>query len=133
MWVGADFGQFGQLKAGRFEDAVKYVVKATDIFDDWGCDGQLDNDDKRDGMFQYSWSGYGVDFNASYGTAKDGQAVDGAWYAGESLDIKNSFAVSVGYTSPDVLFWPIGVKVGYGYAKFQDDEGAGDTEMMTAF
>ena len=123
MWVGADFGQYGQLKAGRFEDAVKYVVKTTDIFDDWGCNGQLDNDDKRDGMFQYSWSGYGVDFNATYGTAKDNQQVDGAWLAsaGETLDIKNSYAVSAGYTSPDVLFGPIAVKAGYGYARFQDD------------
>ena len=48
LWVGADFGQYGQLKAGKFEDAVKYVLLPTDIFDDFGCNGQLDNDDKRD-------------------------------------------------------------------------------------
>ena len=37
LWVGADFGHYGQLKAGRFEDAVyNGVTVVTDIFDDWG-------------------------------------------------------------------------------------------------
>ena len=40
--------------AGRFEDAVKYVLLPTDIFDDWGCVGQAGNDVKRDGMFGYT-------------------------------------------------------------------------------
>ena len=123
LWVGADFGAFGQLKAGKFEDAVKYVLLPTDIFDDFGCNGQLDNDDKRDGMFMYTWSGYGFTANVSYQTAKDGQLVDGAWFngAGEKLDINDAYAVSVGYQSPDVLFGPIGVRVGYAHADFQDD------------
>ena len=126
LWVGADFGQYGQLKAGRFEDAVyNGVTVVTDIFDDWGCAGQIGNDDKRNGMVMYSWSGYGVDFMATYGSAKDGQTVNGAWAAEEELDIKNSYSVAVGYTTPDVLFGPISVKAGYGYARFQDDTGAG--------
>ncbi|WP_295484174.1 porin [uncultured Succinatimonas sp.] len=124
LWIGADFGQFGQLKAGRFEDAVyNGVTVVTDIFDDWGCAGQIGNDDKRDGMVMYSWSGYGVDFMATYGSAKDGQTVNGAWAAEEELDIKNSYSVAVGYTTPDVLFGPISVKAGYGYVRFQDDLG----------
>ena len=80
-WVGADFGQFGQVKAGTFEDAVKYVLNTTDIFDDWGCVGQAGNDDKRDGMVMYSWSGYGFDANISYGASQQGQLVDGAYFA----------------------------------------------------
>ena len=125
LWVGADFGQFGQLKAGKFEDAVKYVLLPTDIFDDFGCNGQLDNDDKRDGMFMYTWSGYGFTANVSYQTAKDAQLVDGAWAANasESLDINDAYAVSVGYQSPDVLFGPIGVRLGYAHADFQDEGG----------
>ena len=127
LWVGADFGQFGQLKAGRFEDSVKYVLLPTDIFDDFGCNGQLDNDDKRDGMFMYTWSGYGFTANVSYQTAKDAQQVDGAWYdasgkgSEKKLDINDAYAVSVGYQSGDVLFGPIGVRLGYAHTDFQDD------------
>lgn len=122
IWVGADFGKFGQIKGGRFEDAVYNGVTAvTDIFEDAGCAGQMGASDKRDGMLMYSWSGYGVDFMATYGTAKDDQTVDGAWFADEEVDIKNSFAVSLGYTTPDILFGPISVKAGYGYVRFQDD------------
>ena len=122
VWVGADFGQYGMIKGGRFEDAVYNGVTAvTDIFEDAGCAGQMGASDKRDGMLMYSWSGFGVDFMATYGTAKDDQTVDGAWYADESVDIKNSYAVALGYTTPDVLFGPISVKAGYGYTQFQDD------------
>lgn len=121
-WVGADFGQFGQVKAGTFEDAVKYVLNTTDIFDDWGCVGQAGNDDRRDGMVMYSWSGYGFDANISYGASQRLQQVDGAYFTtfgdDEALPIEGSFAVSAGYTSPDVLFGPIAVRLGYGYVGF---------------
>ena len=135
LWVGVDFGQFGAVKFGKFEDAVKYVIATTDIFDDWGCAGQLGNDDRRDGMVAYNWSGYGVDVNLSFGTAKDGQQVDGAFYAdeggngwddgkSEKVDIEYSYAASVGYTSAPVLFGPISVKAGFGGAQFQDQDAA---------
>ena len=135
LWVGVDFGQFGQLKAGKFEDAVKYVLLPTDIFDDWGCNGQLDNDDKRDGMFMYTWSGYGFTANVSYQTAKDAQLVDGAWADGasESLDINDAYAVSVGYQSPDVLFGPIGVRLGYAHTDFQDEGGMNVADPTTSY
>ena len=131
-YVGADFGQFGLVKVGKFEDAVKYVIGPTDVFEDAGCNGLLNNDDRRSGMIMYSWSGYGVDVNASFGTAKDAQQVDGAFWTGddgdaEKADIKASYALSVGYTSPAVLFGPISVKAGFGAAYFQtgsDADGA---------
>ncbi len=133
LWVGVDFGPYGMVKAGKFEDAVKYVVEVTDIFDDWGCVGQLGNDDRRNGMIGYYWSGYGLDVNVTFGTAKDGQQVDGAFLAeaiydengllvdfdSESADIKYSYAASVGYTTPDVLFGPISIRAGFGGAEFQ--------------
>ena len=109
-------------------------------------------------MFAYSWSGYGVDVNVTFGTAKDDQQVDGAFFstyegswdivtdadnnivsatndlsdtsAGhevggrEKLDIEYSYGVSVGYTSPAVLFGPISVKAGFGGAQFQDQDAA---------
>ena len=138
-WVGADLGQYGLLKIGKFEDAVKYVIGPTDVFEDAGCNGLLNNDDRRSGMFMYSWSHAGFDVNASYGTAKDDQQVDGAfWTTGEdssandwdndkeAADIKYSYAFSVGYTTPDVLFGPISIKAGFGGAQFQEREDAED-------
>ena len=134
-WVGADLGQYGLLKIGKFEDAVKYVIGPTDVFEDAGCNGLLNNDDRRSGMFMYSWSHAGFDVNASYGTAKDDQQVDGAFWTGgealdpddaakESADIKSSYAFSVGYTTPAVLFGPISIKAGFGGAQFQEHEDA---------
>ena len=134
-WVGADLGQYGLLKVGKFEDAVKYVIGPTDVFEDAGCNGLLNNDDRRSGMFMYSWSYAGFDVNASYGTAKDDQQVDGAFWTGgealdpddaakESADIKSSYAFSVGYTTPAVLFGPISIKAGFGGAQFQEHEDA---------
>lgn len=126
LWVGVDFGQFGQAKFGRFEDAVKYVLLPTDIgyADDFDCQGQMDNDDKRDGNIMYTWTGYGFTVNANYQTAKDSQQVDGAWFESETLDIDSAYGISVGYQSPDVLFGPIGIRLGYAGAQFQDDAAA---------
>ena len=140
VWTGVDFGQFGAVKFGKFEDAIKYTVSQTDIFEDWGCVGQMGNDDRRDGMIGYSWSGYGVDVNLTYGTAKDGQQVDGAWFGGkegnggdtdkavntgsELVDIESAYAISVGYKSPEVLFGPISVRAGFSGAQFQDRDAA---------
>ena len=139
-WVGADLGQYGLLKIGKFEDAVKYVIGPTDVFEDAGCNGLLNNDDRRSGMFMYSWSGYGFDVNASYGTAKDNQQVDGAFWAdrepsdgadAELADIKSSYAFSVGYTTPDVLFGPISIKAGFGGAQFQEASDADNFNPTT--
>ena len=57
--------------------------------------------------------------------SKDHQQVDGAWFAdaGEKLDIDNAYGISVGYQSPDVLFGPIGIRLGYAGAQFQDEAG----------
>ena len=129
LWVGFDFGQFGSVKFGKFEDAIKYAIAPTDIFEDFGCVAQLGNDDRRSGQMMYEWSGYGVDVKLSASTASDNQQVDGAYYSAtkEKLDINAGFAASVGYTSPDVLFGPISIKAGYSYAQFQD----GDDENKT--
>ena len=138
-YLGLDFGSFGVLKAGHFEDALKYVLGPTDIFDDWGTNGQFDSD-RRDGMFMYSWSGYGFDANLSVQTAQDGQDVAGHYRANLNgvapnqewdkrefatkgpLDVNTAFAVSAGYTSPAVLFGPISVKAGYSYVETQADD-----------
>ena len=122
IYVGTDFGTYGKLQAGRFEDAIYWnVTSYSDVYEDWGCWGQFGDGDKRDGMIMYSWSGYGISFMATYGTAKDGQTVEGAWDADETLDLDNAYAVGLGYTTPDVLFGPISINVGYGSANVQSD------------
>ena len=122
LWVGFDFGQFGSVKFGKFEDAIKYAIAPTDIFEDFGCVAQLGNDDRRAGQVMYEWSGYGVDVKVSGQTANSNQQVDGAYYEDEKLDINAGGAIALGYTSPDVLFGPISVKAGYSYAQFQQDD-----------
>lgn len=122
-YLGVDFGAYGVFKAGRFEDAVKYVLGATDIFDDFGCNGQFGNDDKHDGMFMYSLSNNGFDLNLSFQTAQDEQFADGQYYYEyEQMDINRAFAGSIGYTSDPVLFGPVSIKAGYSYLDGQDDD-----------
>ena len=120
LWVGLDFGQAGSLKVGKFEPAIKYAISQTDIFDDFGCAGLAGNDDKREGVVQYQWSGYGFDAIASYVFAKDNEHIDGAYEIGETADMKNTVSLAVGYTSPDVVFGPIAVRAGYEFGNFAD-------------
>ncbi len=129
-WIGADFGQYGQIKGGRFEDATKYVLGPTDIYDDWGCYGQNGDGDKRNGIIMYSWNGYGVDVLASFQTAADDHEfrhfnrydANKKKYVAIPVDIDMAGALAVGYKSAPVLFGPIAVKAGFGITKTQVDE-----------
>ena len=73
---------------------------------------------------QYQWSGYGVDAFLSYAFAKDNEQLDGAYFANnrETVDIDYSVSAALGYTSPDVLFGPIGIRAGFLYGKFADGD-----------
>ncbi len=124
QYVGVDFGKFGTVTAGRTYDAVKSVIETTDIFEDYGCVGQPGSDDWRSGTVRYNWSGYGFDLGASYGFAVNNATVGGSLAGdGDEMNINNSFSVMAGWTSPDVLFGPISVKVGYAYLRGQNDNG----------
>ena len=120
MWLGFDFAQAGQVKLGTFEPAIKYAIGQTDIFDDWGCTGLAGNDDKREAMVQYSWSGNGFDVLASVELPGTGVHVDGAHELGELADVDYGVALALGYTSPDVVFGPIAVRAGYEKVEFAD-------------
>ena len=124
LWVGLDFGQFGQVKVGKFEEAIKYAIGPTDHWEDSGCTGLAGNDDRRESVVQYQWSGYGVDAFLSYAFAKDNEQLDGAYFATtrETVDIDYSVSAALGYTSPDVLFGPIGIRAGFLYGKFADGD-----------
>ena len=121
LWVGLDFGQFGQVKVGKFEEAIKYAIGPTDHWEDSGCTGLAGNDDRRESVVQYQWSGYGVDAFLSYAFAKDNEHLDGAYFNSENVDIDYSVSGALGYTSPDVLFGPIGVRAGFLYGQLADN------------
>lgn len=120
LWVGVDFGQYGSVKVGKFEPAIKYAIGQTDIFDDFGCAGLIGNDDKREGVVQYQWSGYGFDAIASYVFAKNGEHIDGAYEIDETADMDSTVSLALGYTSPDVVFGPIAVRAGFEHGEFSD-------------
>ena len=120
MWIGFDFAQAGQVKLGTFEPAMKYAIGQTDIFDDWGCTGLAGNDDRREAMVQYSWSGNGFDVLASVELPGKDVHVDGAYELGESTDVDYGVALALGYTSPDVVFGPIAARVAYEKVEFAD-------------
>lgn len=120
LWVGLDFGQYGKFKVGKFEEAIKYAIEPTDFFEDSGCTGLAGNDDKRESVLQYQWSGYGMDAIVSYALAKNDIHVDGAYFVDENVDMDYSVSAAVGYTSPDMGFGPIGVRLGYIYGKLAD-------------
>lgn len=129
LWVGTDFGQFGAVKFGKFEEAIADTLAYTDIFEDWGTAGQLGNDDKREGVVEYMWNGNGVSAVLSYQFAKQASLTDGAWEKGEKTDIDYSIAANIAYTTPDVVFGPISVSAGYNYAKFISNAGANSWTM----
>lgn len=121
MWIGLDFAQAGQFKLGTFEPAIKYAIEQTDIFDDWGCTGLAGNDDKREAMAMYSWSGSGFDVRASVELPGTKTQVDGAYHlTDEDADVDYGVALALGYTSPDVVFGPIAVRAGYEKVEFAD-------------
>lgn len=121
MWIGFDFAQAGQFKLGTFEPAIKYAIEQTDIFDDWGCTGLAGNDDKREAMAMYSWSGNGFDVRASVELPGSKVQVDGAYQLkDEDADVDYGVALALGYTSPDVVFGPIQVRAGYEKVNFAD-------------
>ena len=121
MWIGLDFAQAGQFKLGTFEPAIKYAIEQTDIFDDWGCTGLAGNDDKREAMAMYSWSGNGFDVRASVELPGTKTQVDGAYkLQDEDADVDYGVALALGYTSPDVVFGPIQVRAGYEKVEFAD-------------
>ena len=135
LFVGLDFGQFGLIKAGKFEPAMKYAISQTDIFEDWGAVGLTSADDRRNGVVQYEWSGAGFDVLFSYAFAKDGDPVGGAWDLGEAADIQSSVSAAAGYTSPDVLFGPVAVRFGFESGQFADgkvDDGTGKLTEQNA-
>lgn len=124
QYVGADFGDFGKLFGGKTYDAVKHVILATDIFEDYGCLAQPESDDFRNGILKYEYDNYGFYASASLQTAADNQKVYGEPEEDENVEmnVDSGFALSAGYTIDDVVFGPLSFNLGYSYTRLQNDK-----------
>lgn len=129
QYVGVDFGQFGKVQAGRWEDFMKYVVGVTDHFEEYGLMA-AQGKDRNSGKLAYQWSGYGFDAKLTYQFATNKYSAPSLKnVAIGDVDVNDGFSVVVGYTSPKVLFGPIAVRTGYQYLDGQNDEQHGLTSL----
>lgn len=117
QYVGADFGSFGKILAGKAFDALYAVQAATDVFEDTACIDNATSADRRTGMFRYVYDNNGFFASASYNTASDNALV-----AGDELKVEQGYAASAGYTFDNVVFGPLAFKGGFTYVEGQDDE-----------
>ena len=122
QYVGVDFSDFGRVQGGKMTTPLYYVAETTDIFEDDGCVGTVVDDTRHSGQFQYMWQGYGVDVIAGVQTAANEYALK--TYEKDGTEVNKGGALAVGYTSPAVLFGPIGIRAGYEYNKFDVSSAA---------
>ena len=117
QYVGADFGSFGKILAGKAFDALYAVQAATDVFEDAACIDNLTSADRRTGMFRYEFDNNGFFASASFNTASNNALV-----ADKELEVEQGYAASAGYTFDNVVFGPLAFKGGYSYVEGQDDK-----------
>ncbi len=117
QYVGVDFGQGGIIKAGRFLPNEYKIESVTDMFERNGAYGEQYGS-RVSGLLNYEISYAGFSAALEYQSATNNAQFDAG---NASIDVDHGFSVVLGYTSPDVLFGPIGVQLSAGYTKFQDD------------
>ena len=117
QYVGADFGSFGKVLAGKAFDALYAVQAATDVFEDTACVDNLTSADRRTGMFRYEFDNNGFFASASFNTASDDVLLMDV-----KEDVEYGYAASAGYTFDNVVFGPLAFKGGFTYVEGQDDE-----------
>ena len=117
QYVGADFGAFGKVQAGKSLNSIYDVQAATDVFEETGALVQGDtNGDRRSGTFRYIYDNNGLYAAASFQVAQDEVKV-----LDQKVDVENGFGLGLGYTFDNVVFGPLSVKAAYDYVKTQDD------------
>lgn len=119
QYVGADFGSFGKVLAGKAFDALYAVQAATDVFEDTACVDNLTSGDRRTGMFRYVYDNNGFFASASFNTASDDVLLMGS---DDKVDVEQGYAASAGYTFDNVVFGPLAFKGGFTYVEGQDDD-----------
>ena len=116
QYVGADFGQFGKVTAGRFLSPVYNVLAGTDVHFDF-TGNHLGDNNRRGGQLKYTFAASGFEVNVAYQTAIDGIKVASAEQ--KKFDVDSGYSASVGYTFDNVVFGPLALKLGYEYFKGQ--------------
>lgn len=124
QYVGADFGDFGVVKMGRFKTQLVRVGEIVDdIIEQKGCLAIAD--ERRSGQLSYNWSGYGIELGLAAQTAVNNASVDflanNNGNGNGKADIDMGGSGFVAYTTPSVLFGPIRIAAGFEHLKFQDD------------
>ena len=118
QYVGADFGVFGKVQAGKSLNSIYDVQSATDVFEYVGS-AQVQGDtngNRRPGTVRYIYDNNGLYAAASFQIAEDGVKV-----ADKKLDVEDGFGLGLGYTFDNVVFGPLSIKAAYDYVKGQDD------------
>ena len=117
QYVGADFGAFGKVQAGKSLNSIYDVQAATDVFEETGALVQGDtNGNRRPGTIRYIYDNNGLYASASLQVAQDKVTV-----LDQKLDVENGFGLGLGYTFDNVVFGPLSVKAAYDYVRAQDD------------
>lgn len=119
QYVGADFGQFGKLTAGRYLSPVYNVLSGTDVHFDF-TGNHLGDANRRGGQFKYTFTASGFEANIAYQTAIDG--INVASSEKRKFDVDSGYSASVGYTFDNVVFGPLALKLGYEYLKGQAND-----------
>ncbi|WP_031492645.1 porin [Succinivibrio dextrinosolvens] len=127
QYVGADFGEFGLLKAGRFVDSSYYAEWITDHYEDAADNASGNfNGERRGGQLQYTYENYGLHAQVGVQTAQDSAKVfkdkHGVFALTDSYAVDSGFNASLGYTFDDVVFGPLSFRAGYSYIKGQKEE-----------
>jgi predicted porin len=133
QYVGVDFGKFGKIQAGRYEDPFQYASDVTDHFEEHGCMA-LVGDERNSGKLSYLWSGFGVDAGATVQFAEnkyDSDVIKGL-DKDTYVNVNDGFSLFAGYTTPNVVFGPISIRAAYKYIDGQRDD-SNTTGNMTIF
>lgn len=124
-YLGLDFGKYGKLLAGRYFNNLYNIEAVTDVYEINAGYGEISGQ-RNSGKLVYSfdYKGFGADVEFQL-------AEDNYWlgYQG-NLNVENGYSVVLHYDSAPVLFGPIGVKLGYSYLNFQDENA---TRAVTDF
>ncbi len=118
QYVGADFGVFGKVQAGKSLNSIYDVQAATDVFEYVGS-AQVQGDtngNRRPGTIRYIYDNNGLYAAASFQVAQDDVKV-----LDQKVDVEDGFGLGLGYTFDNVVFGPLSVKAAYDYVKTQDD------------
>lgn len=121
QYVGADFGVFGKVQAGKSLNSIYDVQAVTDVFEYVGsAQVQADtNGNRRPGTVRYIYDNNGLYAAASFQVAQDKVKV-----LDQKVDVESGFSLGLGYTFDNVVFGPLSVKAAYDYVRAQDDKTA---------